>query len=307
MRGYHSPDNGSIELPEYDYRLVPLDDVLFDHSDGVNGYQRPVKEHIIRMIERNYNPRALGAPTLAERKDGTLHCVDGQQRITFLRRKGVKLFPCVVFRSSGQRAEAGDFGALNTSQKITPLERFHADVAAGDAVARSITSAMHAQGFWISGGPKPANCIDAGGSVRCVKGVQWVYEQGGRALLEDTMQVIAQSWPSDEYSRGEIFIKGVAAFLIRYGSDRFTIHELSEAFSRRKPDYLESAAIMWNRKWDVSFGGDRWKGMAATLVAEWNSKRKTRKLPSYRPEDLENRRESSYRRRDDENESGLFT
>lgn len=300
---YTSPENGRIALPEYEYRLVALDSVVVDHADtsdsGVVGYQRKVKSKVQRMISDGYKPSALGAPILAERRDGRLHCEDGQQRITWLMDQGVQWFWCLVCKSSGQVEEAETFVKINGGrQAVTPLEIFHAEVAAGNHDARCVQSAMHAQGFWMQGGVHPSNGMTDGGPLTCIKAVKFAYFLGGRSLLEDTLSIIASAWidADQKRSRSEIFVKGIAYFLAGYSHYGVDPMELSNRLHGNDATLLESKAIQWNRENGINFGGSRWFGMAAQVHRIWNFKRTARRLPTFQKPNTSKLASSRYQR-----------
>lgn len=252
---------------------------------GITGYQRKVKPRVIKMIEESYKPTALGAPILAERKDGRLHCEDGQQRITWLLGKGVIWFGCLVAKSTGQQDEADTFVKINSGrQAVTPMEVFHAEVAAGDHVARSIQMALHAQGFWIAGGVQPQNGFKDGGALTCIKAVKFVYRLGGRALIEDSLSLIATAWnkPDQKRARGEFFLKAAGYFLAAYAHRGLDLEELARLLALEEPALLEKKAVNWNREEGVIFGGARWYGMAAQFHRIWNYRRKLHKLPHFK-------------------------
>ena len=113
-------------------------------------YQREVKtKH--RKIVAEFDEDSLGVPLIGERSDGSLWIVDGQQRITALRKLGWTEVRANVFRSDGPVHEAQVFKRVNLDRTaLKPVEQFKARLTAQDEIALNIVAAVEAEGFRVA-------------------------------------------------------------------------------------------------------------------------------------------------------------
>lgn len=111
------------------YCLVPVDELLICE----NYQRRVVSEANTLAIAKDFDRAAFGVLIVMRRKYGQMFVVDGQQRLSAVKRRGdMSHVPCLVFESKGQEHEARAFVALNINRKrVTAVERFRAAVAAG--------------------------------------------------------------------------------------------------------------------------------------------------------------------------------
>lgn len=138
---------------------------MVDHT-----YQRMVEgtasQKLIRTIAESWDWRLCAPLTVAHRTEEETespgyYVIDGQHRLAAAEMRGdIDELPCIISRFGGMEAEALCFVSINSARRqISPLDRFHARVAAKEELALKIkaliegecgaTIPRHADiGFW---------------------------------------------------------------------------------------------------------------------------------------------------------------
>jgi hypothetical protein len=105
--------------PKTRYRMLPVSQLKIDYVH----YQRPpVSKTKIQNMFDNYKQAAFGTLLIAERSDGSLWIVDGQQRYLVCKMRNESMVPCSVFSSTGHRHEAEVYTLVNSGETRTPLK-----------------------------------------------------------------------------------------------------------------------------------------------------------------------------------------
>jgi hypothetical protein len=142
----------------------------------VDKYQRGlVGEPKLRKMIRNWSWERFGAIIIAERRDGHLYIVDGQQRWTAACRiPEVSLLPCMVFRSEGPEHEALIFMECGTQKTRIDSHSLHkAAVIAGDPYAVELESFVRARGYEFSKNATPK-------AIDCIRTIEGMYGRDDR-------------------------------------------------------------------------------------------------------------------------------
>lgn len=132
---------------------LPLGKLAIDQR-----YQRDIldsgKTNIRKIIE-NFNWRKFGVLVVGRRDSDLFAIIDGQHRaIAALMHGGIAEVPCLILKG-GMQAEAATFSAINGGvTRISPLQSFHADVAAGDPAAIALFDLCAKAGVTITRRPK---------------------------------------------------------------------------------------------------------------------------------------------------------
>lgn len=187
----HSDDSGdsSNKVDRYDWskigsrgddRWVPIDDLRVDHA-----YQRGiVSDNTVLEIAKAFSWDAFGVIVAAERDNGHLYILDGQQRWEGAKRRGdIKRVPCKIFKSEGRAWEAKVFRTLNMNRRpVTAIEKFRSAVIAGMDPDRGIQKWLDSEGVRIC-----KNAAAGAREIDFVDGLRraWVADQEAarRALL----------------------------------------------------------------------------------------------------------------------------
>lgn len=177
-------------------RQVEIKDLQVDPS-----YQRSlVRGH--KKIAAEYDPIAFGIPLVAQRDDGSLWIVDGQQRIAALKLRGThKWVRCEVFASKGPEHEAEVFRQVNKNRTaLKPLQLFHALLVAGDEQCWKVKNEVEKRGMAIPKGESHGTAADsesASKQVRCVDALVRILSRGGPEALAFVLDAVSKAWPGD--------------------------------------------------------------------------------------------------------------
>lgn len=131
---------------------IRIRDIRQDHSD----YQREVRPSKVIRIMRAifvagvFDIKPFMQIVVAQRRDGSLWCVDGQHRLTILEKLGIEFCAVQLFNSSGERYEARLWDRLNTRYAPSDVQRFHSALLGGSEWAVALNAAVTAAGFTLS-------------------------------------------------------------------------------------------------------------------------------------------------------------
>lgn len=142
---------------------VPIQNLLVDSS-----YQRPLcSKTVLGAIARKFNWAAFGRITVAERADGSMWIIDGQQRVGALKERGYSgMVPCVIFASGGALFESRMFLAVNVSRRaVRAITKFHASASCGESLESEVKQWMLENGFVVNGGGEGSNAIQFIGNL----------------------------------------------------------------------------------------------------------------------------------------------
>lgn len=187
---------------------VELKDIQVDHES----YQRLTKGRHINNIANNFDPNACLPLTLGKREDGSLWCVDGQQRLRALLKNRYKKWPCAVMFSSGPMFEAAQFILLNRGRvALTWREVFKAYLTTKDEVAMSIEKTVTGAGFNLnlSGGCKTNR-------VGCLGQLYNHVKKYGVKALDQALKIIKTAWPDADSATHNAIVMALIELCHRY-------------------------------------------------------------------------------------------
>jgi hypothetical protein len=225
----------AMRLHKPDVRMVAVNDLIVDES-----YQREAIAAHVAGIAKNFDEEAFGVIVAGERDDGSLHPVDGFQRLNAAMERGVSHVPCQIIKSRGAEHEAELFGRLNKRRGLSTHQLFKADVCAGKPDAVAVYEAITAAGLNVRG-MKPNGKRQAIGGV---KQCQTAYRrmgggEVGAAHVTDVLTMLRQTWGQEHHETAYhcAVIGGLAFFLRRFGDnvDRKRLRGLME---RQSPNSL---------------------------------------------------------------------
>ena len=133
-------------------------------------YQREWNEAKTRNLAKAWSWIACGALIVACRDSDGLFIVDGQHRWAgAMLRADITHLPCIVFKTDGAREEAVGFLDANTNRKaLHSLDKFKAQIIAGDAVAIAVKKMLDEVGYAASKDEKLHG-------IRCISRLLWNY------------------------------------------------------------------------------------------------------------------------------------
>ena len=201
---------------------VPLERIVTEQ------YQRILNMKNVAGIVKNFDPAKLGVLVVSHRKDGTYAVLDGQHRLTALRRLGYDAANCIVLEGMTIRQEADYFRRQNENkQSLRINDTFNASLWAEDAESLRIKELMDKYGFRHGKSGQPM-CICAIGAL------QRILRRFGDRTLELTLACIAATWPHDStILRGEM-LAGLGEFWRRYG-EKLTVAQFEARMRKHLP------------------------------------------------------------------------
>src|SRR5699024_10296205 len=213
-----------IPAKEVEQRIecVPLERIVTEQ------YQRILNMKNVAGIVKNFDPAKLGVLVVSHRADGTYAVLDGQHRLTALRRLGYDAANCIVLEGMTIRQEADYFRRQNENkQSLRINDTFNASLWAEDAESLRIKALMDKYGFRHGKSGQPM-CICAIGAL------QRILRRFGDRTLELTLACIAATWPHDStILRGEM-LAGLGEFWRRYG-EKLTVAQFEARMRKHLP------------------------------------------------------------------------
>lgn len=222
MKGLH------MRLHKPDVRMVAVSDLIVDES-----YQREAITAHVTGIAKNWDEEAFGVIVAGERDDGSLHPVDGFQRLNAAMERGVAHVPCQIIKSRGQEHEAELFGKLNKRRGLSTHQLFKADVCAGKVDAVAVYEAITQAGLNVRGMKSNGRRQSIGGVKQCQTAYRRVGGgEAGMAHVTEVLRTLRTHW-GQEHSEGAYHcgvIGGLSYFLLRFGDnvDRKRLRKIME-------------------------------------------------------------------------------
>lgn len=223
-----------MRLHKPDVRMVAVSDLIVDES-----YQREAIGAHVAGIAKHFDEEAFGVIVAGEREDGTLHPVDGFQRLNAAMERGLTNVPCQVIPSRGPEHEAELFGKLNKRRGLSTHQLFKADVCAGKPDAVAVYEAITAAGLNVRGMKPNGRRQSIGGVKQC----QTAYRrmgggEAGAAHVTEVLKILRMTWGEQHHDTAYhcAVIGGLAFFLRRFGDqvDRKRIRDRMERMSPNK-------------------------------------------------------------------------
>lgn len=191
----------------YRFQIVPIEHLIVDEA-----YQRPLGG-LVKEIADGYDPALVGAVVANRRREGQLALIDGQHRVAGLTGRGIEVVPAVVFEKLSRQQEAQLFADLQTKRRnITTLQRFKAQIAAGDKRAKVIRKVAEETGWEI--GKQEHN------GLRAIAALESLHDRGPD-VLRRTLHIAKQAWPAHDAkdaAHGSL-LRGIGRFIVDHDPD----------------------------------------------------------------------------------------
>jgi hypothetical protein len=189
---------------------VDVKDLMIDVA-----YQRPVREHHVNKIVKNFDPDMFGNLIVSARKGGGMYVVDGQHRVEAVRKMGWgdQRVPCIVYHGMTLEEEARAFFYPQSNRvQLIPAERFKARLAAGDESAVNLVRKVESFGYGLNltmGSSDNARIIDA---ISAVERLDAARED----VLSEVLATCRAAWGQDQFKLTSTIIVGLGRFIYRY-------------------------------------------------------------------------------------------
>jgi hypothetical protein len=161
-------------------------------------YQRDANRRAVLAIAKAWDWRLCAPLTVARRGDpASFFVIDGQHRLEAARLRGdIAHLPCLVSAFESVAEEAGMFVEINTRrQKVSPLETFRAELAAGDAKAQQVARIVANAGLHIARHSNPNSWKP--GHISAIQGIKGAMFRHGETVAAAALQDIAVAFPEE--------------------------------------------------------------------------------------------------------------
>lgn len=161
-------------------------------------YQRDANQRAVIAIARGWDWRLCAPLTVAKRGDPVrFFVIDGQHRLEAARLRGdIAHLPCLISTFDSIAEEAGMFVEINTRrQKVSPLETFRAELAAGDKKAEQVARLVSDAGLLIARHSNPNSWKP--GHINAIQGIKGAVFRHGERVAAAALMDIAIAFPSE--------------------------------------------------------------------------------------------------------------
>jgi hypothetical protein len=230
---FDAAECGYVDTPIPTFELVDPRDLYVDEN-----YQRGLSERsfaLIRRILRAFDWRRFKPPVVTRTADGKLHVIDGQHTaIAAASHPQVNLIPVMVVHAEDMESRAAAFIGHNRDRiSVTPMQIFHASLAAGDQGAVLTARTALKAGARILRAPPKNGAYEIGDivSVRAVQNLvvdlnppkarvvlETLVKGGCAPVSSDAIKACAHVLYSPQYV-GEIEASHLARVIERLGPD----------------------------------------------------------------------------------------
>lgn len=246
-----------------DVRMISVSELIVDEQ-----YQREAIASHVTGIARNFDEEAFGVIVAGEREDGSLHPVDGFQRLNAAIDKGAAYVPCQIIKSRGPEHEAELFGKLNKRRSLSTHQLFKADVCAGKPEAIAVYAAITDAGLNVRGMRPNGKRQSIGGVKQCQTAFRRMGGGDvGSAHVTEVLTILRRTWGEQHHETSYhcAVIGGLAFFLRRFGDnvDRKRLRGLME---RQSPNKLMGSGDTFK----MMSGTTRDEGVARAFFEVYN-------------------------------------
>ena len=202
--------------------MIPLNQI------STEGYQRVLNMINVKKIARNFDIAKLGVLVVSKHADGTYAVLDGQHRLSAMRRIGKVAANCIVLEGLTVQQEADYFRRQNENkQALRITDTFNASIWAEDAESLRITELVGKYGFRFGKSGIPM-CICA------IAALQKTVQLFGFDTLENVLATVAATWPTDTTILRREMLAGLAEFWSRF-ADQITVQQFASRMAQKLP------------------------------------------------------------------------
>lgn len=182
-------------------------------------YQRPVKKRAVDKLIREWDD-LLFEPTIVSSRDGIYYLVDGQRRVSAIRRMNGgkdKNIICRVLHGLSYQDEAELVYRLDRAKtRMTLAESTNARMQAGkDSIIRNIHRLLHEEGFiWMLNGRRVGDY-----KVNATSAVIRAYRDLGSENFSRMFRLLRAAWHGSPASLSAMMLNGATLFLKTYEDD----------------------------------------------------------------------------------------
>lgn len=236
--------NGAYDLKALDApaRAALVNTELIQSAGPI--YQREINEAHIRRLISGWDWVAVANPVVNQRADGSYWLVDGQHRITAMRRMvGDREIEVLLHHLPGVPEEARLYRLLNAGHlKTSGRNLLAVRIAERDPEALEIERIVDSAGFTLClHGPQHSNL-----DIKEVTPLVSIYKDHTGERLADVLRLVKTAWGgTKEAVKGGVF-DGAAEFFVAFsGCKNFDPYAVADVLSEFPPEYvIHTAAVV---------------------------------------------------------------
>lgn len=237
-------------------------------------YQRPVEERDVEYLTRTWD-KWIMEPVVVSYRDGKFYLVDGQHRVSALRRMNDgkdTMIRCKLYRGLTYEGEAALCVKLDRSRKkLNAAQTTNALVQSGtDETVTEVNRLLEANSFTWALDKRIPGDYEITASTTVVR----AYKLLGASAFGRMLGLMARAWLGAPSSLKAGFISGMALFYKTYET------ELDDSATVRRLSMIDPEEVLRRGKTDFSTNRPALR-YARVLWKKYNSQRGGRKL-SYR-------------------------
>jgi hypothetical protein len=247
-------------LPEGFHADSKISNVSLETLNVDRSYQRDVSMTLVEQIRNNWDEVASELILVSQRADGTMYIVNGQHRTAAAALRGEKKIWARVVQGLSPDQEAALRLKTNVRLSDRPLERFRAQLAAGDPESLAIMKILDRVGTE----PNVTPTNESG--INCISTIEFVYRYDEGATLLEALEFLKETF-------GEVGGRTATASLIRSVAWFILRHKGEANFERAQAQLKGMGPAAFDRHARTiaaSMGGPLWLNYYRSLVELYN-------------------------------------
>jgi hypothetical protein len=229
--------------------------------------QRPFRDARAQKIADAFNIKRFDPVRVTlPNGNGEYHIVDGQHR----RAAAEKVWgaeapcPCIILPSDDPAEAARDFIGINTTRwNVDPVSDFKVRVTAKEKTYVAINRIVEHRGYYVGHNRSSGQ---SGRIISAVGALHAVYMQQGPKTLDEVLQVLSATWPSDPFATSATILRTYGRLLNQYGS-KVNWGHLKEAVSKK---YTPGSLLTHTKDIQHGMGGSMTDAMLKVVIALYN-------------------------------------
>ena len=215
----------NVNVADQKFEIIPLDKMF------LAGYQRKLSDTVVDNMTEHFDAGRVGVLIVSQRKDGTYAVLDGQHRMTALRRLGFTHAICIVLRDMSEADEADYFRHQHdNTRRLTARDKYKASVCANDEKTLKIQAILTKNTFYAETGGQ-------GTRIEAVAALNAIVDIYGYEILDYALELAAATWPGNKQAVCREMLVALAEFSFRF-SQMVSVVDFQTRLGERNPSEI---------------------------------------------------------------------
>ncbi|MGW5147578.1 DUF6551 family protein [Rhodococcus koreensis] len=201
-------------------------------------YQRELDQRRVQRMSYNWDRRLVGVVDVCDRgeqHDPRYAIINGQHRWAAAVEAGIHNMAVNIHTGLTPTEEARLFFDIDAKTKqLSTWDRWHARSAAGDPAVRDIEKIADKCGLTVRQDPGAK-------SLQCCAALERIWKRFGPEYLANTLVLLQDVWPGEEYATKAVIVEGTATLLYAYDI-QIQSGRLADAMTELSPKLLHTRA-----------------------------------------------------------------